>query len=543
MKAAARMLLKIFLILVLLLGILGLGSYLFSENFIRLNGKFYSIHTRELNFSGESLPDLDALSRMDQLQMLDLTDTGLTLGEHEWLESRLPDCEIRWQVPFGAEHYPPDVKEICLDHLSAGDVILLDDFHALETVDLRNCRDYEAILALAERRPECRLLYTVELGGKTWDQDTEVLQLQDAEEEELKNRLPLLPEVQSVTLFGELPPAEKLQDLQKEFQKISFSWQIPFAGKSYPNTLEALDLSLCSLEAVRSLPAVLPYFTELKKLDLRGVLLSSQQRETIQKSCMGAEIQWNYDFGGLEISPDTRELDLSGREDLTIEKLEAMVPYVPGLQKLILCNCGLPSEELAALEKRLNGVRIVWNVLVGGRDTRTDETYFAPNKWGLKMTDENIQDLQYCTDMVCVDIGHSKNVTSCRWAENMGNLEFLILADSNVRDLTPLKNLKKLKYLELFLIPSQDLSPLMECTALEDLNLCYVYTDPTPIREMTWLKRLWWSGCWPARDALSEALPDTEKNFTSASSTGEGWREGKLYYEMRNFIGMGYMKG
>lgn len=543
MKAAARMLLKIFLILVLLLGVLGLGSYLFSENFVWLNGKVYSVGTTQLDFSGKPLPDLDGLARLKYLEVLDLTDTGLTLGEHEWLQSRLPNCEIRWQVPFGTENYAPDVKEIRLDHLTAGDVIMLDDLAALQTVDLRGCRDYEAILALAERRPECRLLYTVELGKKSWDQDTEVLQLQDGEIKELESRLPLLPKVQSVTLFGALPPVEALQALQKKFESILFSWQIPLAGKSYPSSLEDLDLSLRSPEELQGLPEVLPYFEGLKRLDLRGTVFSEEQREAIQKICPQAEILWNYDLNGTEIAPDTRELDLSGREDLTMEALETMILYVPGLEKLILCNCGLPSEELAALNEKLENVRIVWNVLVGGRDTRTDETYFAPNKWGLKMTDANIQDLRYCTDMVCVDIGHSKMVTSCDWAENMQELRYLILADSNVRDLSPLENLKKLKYLELFLIPGQDLSPLKGCTALEDLNLCYVYTDPEPIREMTWLKRLWWSGCWPARNALSEALPDTEKNFTSASSTGEGWREGKLYYEMRNFIGMGYMKG
>jgi hypothetical protein len=40
-------------------------------------------------------------------------------------------------------------------------------------------------------------------------------------------------------------------------------------------------------------------------------------------------------------------------------------------------------------------------------------------------------------------------------------------------------------------------------------------------------------------------LPNThlELELKSGSSTGEGWREGKRYYEQRDYLGMYYMYG
>jgi len=60
---------------------------------------------------------------------------------------------------------------------------------------------------------------------------------------------------------------------------------------------------------------------------------------------------------------------------------------------------------------------------------------------------------------------------------------------------------------------------------------------------MTWLKRLWWTGSWLARTNLADKLPNTYAEYLSPSSTGKGWREGQNYYDMRDFIGMDYMKG
>ena len=94
-----------------------------------------------------------------------------------------------------------------------------------------------------------------------------------------------------------------------------------------------------------------------------------------------------------------------------------------------------------------------------------------------------------------------------------GKTKYLVLADTSISDLTPLENHENLIFLELFLTRVKDYSPLTTCRALEDLNLCYTNGDPAPIAEMTWLKRLWWSGCWLARETLRDELTDTYTEF------------------------------
>ena len=128
----------------------------------------------------------------------------------------------------------------------------------------------------------------------------------------------------------------------------------------------------------------------------------------------------------------------------------------------------------------------------------------------------------------------------------MPNLKYLILADTDVRDISPIANHEKLVYLELFMTRVSDYTPLLSCPILEDLNICYTYGQMDVLIQMKQLKRLWWG---PARQALygymRYYLPNThlELELKSGSSTGEGWREGKRYYEQRDYLGMYYMYG
>lgn len=64
---------------------------------------------------------------------------------------------------------------------------------------------------------------------------------------------------------------------------------------------------------------------------------------------------------------------------------------------------------------------------------------------------------------------------------------------------------------------------------------------PTPVKQITWLKRLWWLGCPVSMEELKESLPDTEIVFPQWSYTADGWRGGENYYAQRDFMGEAYM--
>jgi len=247
---------------------------------------------------------------------------------------------------------------------------------------------------------------------------------------------------------------------------------------------------------------------------------------------------------------NAEEIDLSGCtiEDLSL--LEAKLSGFPNLKKLILSGCGQSSEALEALNNRLPDIKVVWTVRLGELDVRTDDTWFMPVKFKKEVTDKDLVDLKYCHDMICVDVGHMK-ITNCDWAAEMPELQYLVIADTQVSDISPLENHKQLVFLELFLTKVKDLTPLESCTGLDDLNLSYLIADATPISRMNWLKRLWWTQPGPQRYELPEecqaelilpdALPNTEMKFHSADSVGSGWRKGAHYYEMRDILGMFYI--
>jgi hypothetical protein len=118
-----------------------------------------------------------------------------------------------------------------------------------------------------------------------------------------------------------------------------------------------------------------------------------------------------------------------------------------------------------------------------------------------------------------------------------------------MKNIEPLRNCKELIYFEVFDTPVKDFTPLLECKKLRDLNMCWTDGDPEVIAQLTWLERLWFPGhnlSKDAKQAIVDALPNTEvymPEWDKDGSTGGGWREADIYFEMRNLFGMFYQPG
>ena len=527
-----------------LAAVLFFGWQRLREDYVLWNWTLLPRDAQSLDISGKPFQDPEAFQELPDLRRLDARDTEMTLEQYEWLTANIPQCYILWDIPVQGTFYPMGAAEISVEQLTEEDIRALQYLEDLVLIDTGSWQDHGQIAALQNAYPDCTIHYRVELGGELWDWDAASITVKDAEPEELLEKLSLFPALGTVVLTGTVPELETLDALCKAYPEVFFQWEQQLLGQTLEADMAYLDLSGGTLQDAQELETLIPLLPELKTVRLDDSGLTEQQCIDLAKAFPEVQFVFDITIGEHTLRTDAVEIDISNTPMEDASRIEDLLPCFRDLERVVMCNCGISSEEMDALNQRYEDIRFVWSVNLAGMEFRTDAVHFTPNRWGLKCTDENIYDLRYCVDMVCVDVGHAFRLTNCDWVRYMPDLKYLILAETGISDLTPLTDHKNLIYLELFLSKVKDYSPLVTCKALEDLNLCYTQGDYKPIAEITWLKRLWWSGSWKARTKLPELMPDSVyMEFLSMSSTGRGWREGQNYYDMRDFIGMEYMVG
>lgn len=424
----------------------------------------------------------DAVYSMD-LEKLDLRGTGVSLEHYEAVKQNLPRCEIRYDLPFQGDYYPDDTKELTISSLTEEEVELLDYLPELETVHAEDCTDYAQLLALQARRPDCAVHYTVTVLGETYGEDTKEMRFEEKQPDlqELTQALTWLPKMETIHFLQPTAPIGELTALTEAFPEIAITWEKDAFGTTYGS--------------------------------------------------------------------DVTEIDISGMIFASLEEVEAQLDYFPNLEKLIMCDCGyaekqpFDNETMSAFrEKMRSRFKVVWSVKINALTVRTDETYFMPAKHHQVVTNFQVQNLKYCEDMVCVDLGHMA-IVDISFVEYMPHLKYFIVIDSPLMYIDPIASCKELIYLEFFWNQIYDFTPLLGCTALQDLNISRNNGDPMVFQDMPWLKNLWIDGFdvrMDERPILEEALPDTYIKYCDGEMTANGWRDLQNYFDMRDYLGMPY---
>ena len=418
-----------------------------------------------------------------ELTNLDLRGTGVSLDHYEAVRQQLPDCEIRYDLPFQGGFYADDTREITITSLTEEEVALLDYLPELEKVNAEGCTDYDQLLALQARRPGCEITYTVELYGKTYANDAKTLSFgsEQLDLQLLREALAYLPDMASITFDQPTVAAEELKALLADYPDIAITWEKDAFGVTYGS--------------------------------------------------------------------DVTEIDLSGMEFASLEEVEQALVWFPNLEKVVLCNAGTGPKEpfdddaMAAFREKMRPeYKVVWSVYINGLEVRTDDTYFMPAKHSKVVTNFQVQKLKYCEDMICVDLGHMA-IQDISFVEGMPHLKYFIIVDAPLMFIEPISTCKELIYLEFFWTWINDFTPLLECTAMQDLNVSRTNGDPMVFKEMTWLKNLWIDGndlTDAEKKELEAALPNTYIKYCYGLMAGNGWRLLQNYYDMRDLLGMPY---
>lgn len=417
------------------------------------------------------------------LTSLDLRGTGVSLDHYESVRQQLPNCEIRYDLPFQGGFYADDTTEITIKSLTAEEIALLDYLPQLKKVNAEGCTDYEQLQALAAHRPDCAVSYTVSLYGKDYAQDTKELSFgsEQLDLQQLRSALAWLPEMASIHFDQPTVAAADLVQLQSDYPDIAFTWEKDAFGTTY--------------------------------------------------------------------SSDLTEIDLSGMYFASLETVAEELVWFPNLEKVILCNTGTDEknlfdyETLAAFREKMRPeYKVVFSVDINGIEVRTDETYFMPAKYHKVVTNFQVQNLKYCEDMICVDLGHMA-ISNISFVEGMPHLKYFIVIDSPLMYIDSISTCKELIYLEFFWTWINDFTPLVGCTALQDINVARTNGDPMTFAQMPWLKNLWIDGFdikASERPELEAALPNTNIKYCDGEMTANGWRDLPNYFAMRDFLGMPY---
>ncbi len=330
---------------------------------------------------------------------------------------------------------------------------------------------------------------------------------------------------------------DTIASVVRENPSLQIVWTDPIFGKS---DSKATQLSPSGEIQSEDLVSYLACFPELKYLDLLETSLTEADGNAICSTFPAIAVHRMVTLNGRSCDSYSEKLDFSKAQIENPAVFSSALQYFPFLKRLEMHYCSLSNEELAAIRDRYPQAKVVWTVRFNKWRVSTDAIAFstlqlAPNDNRVRSSD--VQVLQYCTDLIALDLGHN-NLTDLEWLRPLKNLQVLILADnSKLSDISPIGDLKKLKYIELFMTSVSDITPLSNLTELLDVNLCFTkITDATPLLACKKLERIWLGRDTTAQIGeegilqLQNAFPNAAYDLVSRSSTYLGWREHPRYH-------------
>ncbi len=500
-----------------------------------------------------------ALSRLNGPESIDLTGCDVSAEIAAALQAEFPACDIRWDVPLHNGKYPSDTTELTLSSATETDIAMLVWFPNLQYVNATGSTCYNALLQAQNELPECTFAWAVEIGGVTAaNTDKALVPTEAVSADDISSAIAALPSLLRVDLRKTGVSTENVEAFAAMYPDIQFQWMIDVLGDPHDSGEYTLDLSDREVSNVDALTSELAQFPYLTSVDLTGTNLSEEQIVGMMQSLPDVELVHLVSFCGQDVLSTETELNANEYQLTSPDEIMSALSQFSRLERVDLSNCGLSNEQIETLMVTYPDVRFVWVVHMGTHSLRTDavgfstlnpskaysETstpeYIEAVKTCVRLTDEDIQVLRYCTDLEALDLGHNE-ISDLSVLTNLKNLKILILADNWITDISPLAELENLQYLELFMNRITDLLPLSGLTNLLDLNICSNKLENLdPLYGMTSLERLWYSRNKYDRataKALADALPTCECNYTTFDETGDGWREHARYKWVRAYFG------
>ena len=511
--------------IVLILGIAGaLGFVWYRDNHVFVGGDAYPLNATQI----------------------DLTDRDISVAYYEELKYQLPDCEVKWLVPFHEGKYANDTESLTVSELSLEDVAFIQKyFPRLKVLDASTCDNYDVLTVAGETLAECELTYYVNLGHPSQMPHYKIENLQlgfpellagepDYDFDTLMKNLVYMPELKQLKLVKVVYSLEQVESLRNAYPEVEILCTVEIFGQEYDMETTEMDLSSMTDSDVETVAE------QLKLLpNLAHVKLGSLTKESV-KSLMAAApnvvFDYTFEFFGQTLTTASEEVKLANVKigDENEAEVRLALDLLGNCKRMVLDNCHMSDEVLAKIRDDYRGrTKVVWRVWFGGGSCLTDAEVI---RCTYDLVDDNCADLYWCEDVRFVDFGHNEWLDGCDFIAGMKSLEYCILSGAPIKSLEPFANCKNLKFLEVaFCEYIESVEPLKNCTNLQMLNIANTHAlDLSPLDDLPLTH--FGARCNPSGKSRIPAEeqarfiaqhPDCWTEFEGAQPYGVGWRYGE----------------
>ena len=456
---------------------------------------------------------------------------GYTLYLDEQAAISAAEEEARRQAEIAAFYATPDVAMV-VDEQSISE---LEKYTNLQNVDLTGSTCYAAILQFIADHPGINVTYTVDLGGWVYDNTaTEVTMAAGTfDYEALAENLQYLPGVTSLSFPLTDLTLDQITSLRESYPEVSVAYTVELLGEEVDETFTSLDLSAIGpgvIDEIADSLAMLPNITSIELMTADGTSPFSQTDvKALMDACPGLPIHYTFELFGVTVSTETETLEYR-KVDIGNEgeaQIRAALDIMPNCTYAKFDTCGIDSDVMASIRDDYPNTKVVWRVFFGKFNTLTDNEMLRLTNG---LTDDDIGELFYCTDVKYMDLGHNEKLTDISFIKNMPELQIVILSGSIVSDLSVFENHQNIEFLELcFCTQIEDLTPLANCPNLKYLNVSSTKVSDLSALDGLPLERfICMSNSKTLDSAAKQHFKDNHPNclyrFNGSQPYGYGWR-------------------
>lgn len=397
--------------------------------------------------------------------------------------------------------------------LTKDDISLLNEYPNLKKIDATGSTCYDELLNYSTNNPDVEVIYNVPLGTTTVTTSETTLTLAEGsyDYETLKTNLKYLPKITAITFPDSTLTEAKVSELRKAYPNVAIKYTAKQQSSSQGTTKPTVTPNTGSSSATDTKITVDSSWTvhDWTNINSSQVATAIENAKALSGNCV---VKLNSSLTKAEVkslqaaAPSVifdYSFKLYGKELSTLSKTVAYVNTKIGdsgaqeikdaLSILTKCtyfkldNCNISNEVMAGIRDAYPNKSIVWRIYQKTpSSTRSWLTDTEVLRAVYHVDDSNSGVFKYLTKVKYTDLGHNTNMKNLSFLSYMPNLEIAILSGSPITDVSPLKNLKKLEFLELAWCGwLTDISPLAGCTGLKYLNLGH-----TRVKDMSALKNL-----------------------------------------------------